>query len=283
MAELHFKNGWARKWQEYEDEIIREHYPVNGWEKVHSFLPNRSREQIRARASKIGVSYLKYNRDFFEIIDTEEKAYWLGFVYADGYVTTENRFGIELGIKDLSHLEKFTKSLEYNGKIRSRIRNGNETCLILIKNGKVFKDLEDKGVFRDKTYSSEFPSDKQVPPNLVNHFLRGYFDGDGCYHFNRRKVPRKDRGWKIYNKLSKEISLTCKSEKMINEIRAQLLSQGIESRIDINPKGDLPVLRISNIENMVKLINYLYKNATLYLDRKKDKANEILGYSLSYQ
>ena len=61
---------------------------------------------------------LNYNDDLFEIINTEEKAYWLGFIYADGYVSDEYSFEVSLSLKDKEHLMKLGKFL--NKEVKSR-------------------------------------------------------------------------------------------------------------------------------------------------------------------
>lgn len=48
-----------------------------------------------------------FNENIFSIIDNEEKAYWLGFLYADGYLTDQGLFGCALQEKDKAHLNKF--------------------------------------------------------------------------------------------------------------------------------------------------------------------------------
>ena len=80
MAGLHINAGWNFKWTNEEDEIIRKYYPKNGANTVHKILPNRELKSIQQRAFKLGVKYLQYNKEFFDKIDTIEKAYWLGFL-----------------------------------------------------------------------------------------------------------------------------------------------------------------------------------------------------------
>ena len=72
---------------------------------------------------------MKYyrNSNIFEKIDTEEKAYWLGFLYADGYVDPE-RGEIILGLaeKYKEHINKFINFLETNAPYKDKINNQNK-------------------------------------------------------------------------------------------------------------------------------------------------------------
>lgn len=78
------------------------------------------------------------NENIFEKIDTEEKAYWLGFIYADGYVSTNTyAFGIELSIKDIDHLIKFKKFLSWDGEIKISKTHQFNSKSIYGKNGNI--------------------------------------------------------------------------------------------------------------------------------------------------
>ena len=89
------------------------------------------------------MSKYKYNKDYFNKIDTADKAYWLGFLYADGCVTqNKDHTIIDLSIVDYAHLLLFRDCVESNNNIRfknhsNRLfiitrRGGNSTCLIII-------------------------------------------------------------------------------------------------------------------------------------------------------
>lgn len=275
------KRGWETKWTEEEDNILREFYPSFGWERVSELLPYRNKNAIHSRTSRLGIPYLTYDDTFFDKIDTEEKAYWLGFMCADGYVTTKNRWGIELAIVDIEHLKKFTKSFSYNGNVRTRVRNGHESCLIFLKNANMHKSLVANGVLMNKTETLKFPTEEQVPKNLLNHFIRGIVDGDGSYVFYTYEKPRKDRGNRVYPRVYKEINFVCKSEAFIKDLQSFLFSKGIKMNLSYNSSNKLPTLRVSNKENIAKLITYLYSNSTVYLDRKYIKSQTMLEYCLS--
>jgi hypothetical protein len=247
------KRGWETAWTNEEDRILIENYPSYGSYKVVNLLLHRSRFAVQERAKKLGVKYLQYDKDYFENIDSPEKAYWLGFLYTDGYVSTGGRWGVELSIVDTNHLQKLLDAFKCNMLIRTRERQTGASCSILIKNAKMYDDLVRNGVVPNKTAILKFP---KLVEDLMPHFIRGLFDGDGSY------AP-------------KEISFVCRSETFV-----QGLCSFIESRLGIIPnisliKRDnlLPVVRIWRKNDRKILVDYLYKDATTFLERKRTKAH----------
>lgn len=277
------KKGWNYRWTKEEDGIIQEFYPKHGYNKVLEFLPHRNKKGVQQRASKIGVSYLRYNKNYFSNINTKEKAYWLGFLSADGYVTTDNRFGMELSIRDISHMQLFLDDLEYNGNISTRTRNNGKTsCQFQIKNSKLYKDLLMCGITREKTMNLSFPRENILTIDLYPHFIRGFFDGDGSFIFYEYDRIRKDRNNKIYKGIYKEISLVCGSAVFLEEMKNIIFEQcGAKFNFTINSRDKLPTLRTSSSDNLVRFIEYIYptENET-HLERKYKKAQEILKYCL---
>ena len=116
------------------------------------------------------------NESYFETIDTSEKAYWLGFIAADGCVMNNvgNRLlTITLANKDKDHLELFKKCIQSNHLIHDRKYGG---CQLDITREKMVRDLIKHGIVPRKSLVLK-------PPKLLNrfisHWIRGYFDGDG--------------------------------------------------------------------------------------------------------
>lgn len=279
MAGLHINAGWNFKWTNEEDEIIRKYYPKNGANAVHEILPNRELKSIQQRAFKLGVKYLQYNKEFFDKIDTIEKAYWLGFLYADGYVTHDNRWGVELGYEDYNHLQNLLNAFGYNGDLKTRERNGVVSCSFTINNKQMTSSLISNGVVPNKTCCLEFPNIDIVSKNLLSHFIRGFFDGDGCVYLTRNKRPRKDRGNKIYERICKGINFVCKSESFTNDLIRILNDNGINLRCTINKRDNLYTITTSAIDEIEKFYNYIYQdsNPNIRLERKFNKFNEIFN------
>lgn len=286
--------GWKFKWTPEEDQILIDYYQDKTINELLKLLPNRNIKSIYTRANKLGLKYHTYDETYFNVIDSEEKAYWLGFIYADGYVSSGDRWGIELSSVDHNHLEKLNQSLRSNITIRVRTKKSREYnghiiketshSSLTFKNKRMYDSLINKGVVPNKTYNLKFPDRSILDDHLLPHFIRGFFDGDGSYVFCRKDRVRKDRGGKIYNRLFKEISLVCYDEGFIKDMQKIIKQQcGAEFRLNYNPKGNLPTLRCSNAENMFLFLEYITKDATIYLDRKKEKINEILEYCRTLQ
>ena len=215
------------------------------------------------------MSKYYYNKDFFQKIDNEEKAYWLGFLYADGCI---NRFyrneklkamNLEIGLckEDESHLEKFLKSIESNVEIKyKKIKlNGKsyDASRITICCTKTCRDLIEKGCTPQKSLTLKFPSNDIVPENLMRHFIRGYFDGDGC------------------------VSVSSNNIIQINFIGTKEMLDGISNYLRNNKiiyknpsmykKGNAFEMFIYGADVIEQFFHFLYDDAIVYLDRKYNK------------
>ena len=134
---------------------------------------------------------LRFNENIFDVIDTEEKAYWLGFIFADGNISsstkTKSKYSFELSLKeeDLNHLQKFNKFMEHeNNNIKQRKVTINNKIYIsyrwLVTNKHLWKTLNNLGCVPKKSLVLQFPNVNVFSnKSLIRHFIRGYFDGDG--------------------------------------------------------------------------------------------------------
>ena len=135
-----------------------------------------------------------YNENYFDVIDSEDKAYFLGLIYADGCVVNnqnEYRYKVCLKLhnKDKHILDDLIKYVE--GEMCIWYHGQRDMCEVSFSGKKIVKDLEDKGVFPNKTFTIKYPV---IDEKLERHFLRGYFDGDGCIRISEDKRDGSKRG-----------------------------------------------------------------------------------------
>lgn len=198
----------------------------------------------------------KFNEHIFDTIDSEEKAYWLGFIFADGYISSsplrENvksiyQFELSLGLKDLKHLEKFKKFMEYEKELIV----DSYRCRFVLANKHLWTTLNNLGCTPNKSLTLEFPS---IPENLIRHFIRGYFDGDGCI---TRYVNVKT--------VTPHIELLGTKNMLDSIIKHSNTNAGIKH----DPRHSEETLFLEwNKEQGIKFINYLYQDCSIYLNRK---------------
>ena len=228
------------------------------------------------------MSEYNYNEKFFEQIDTEEKAYWLGFLYADGYIEPIYRkekikaMRIELGLQksDQVHLENFLLHIESNVPITQRIIKLNSkeylSSRVRINNTKMCRDLIKLGCTTKKSLVLEFPNNNIVPEHLLRHFIRGYFDGDGCVYFRENK--RIDsRNHKEYD--HKELMISFVGTKdFLNSLNNSLLKHNIKFKANNSSNcGKASEIRLTKRDELFTFYNYLYDGQTICLERKLNK------------
>lgn len=224
---------------------------------------SRSRFSLFLKENNVDVErypHKKYiNEKIFERIDTEEKAYWLGFLYADGAVSSGNRNDIELSlsISDLNHVDKFKKFIEFEGKlIKDYYR-----CRVSFKNKKIKNDLIKLGCTPKKSLTLTFPTEIQVPNNLIHHFVRGYFDGDGSV-----TITEKTRCINFVGTYDMLYHI-CKLSNINGKIyKANSISDKVYR------------IQTSNKKDIVNMYNFLYKDCTIFMQRKFDKYKTLIDY-----
>jgi len=196
------------------------------------------------------------NENFFDVIETEQQAYWLGFLAADASVQPQ-RHGlfVNLNPKDADHLQELAKALgsdfplyyypSHNEKYQSVRFTATSERLITA--------LGRYGVTKCKTFTLQWP---HLPQDLYPHFTRGYFDGDGCFVINSGHINFKITG----------------NESFIVSLQGYLISRcGLRLTKTPRPNSKSPVCYLSYHGNrqVIRIANLLYQNATIYLSRKR--------------
>lgn len=215
------------------------------------------------------------NENYFDNIDTQEKAYILGFIYADGFVGDEKYNNIVISINDLQLLQEFAKELEFTGDIRKTKKGGfeNSKCgyCINFSSQVIASRLRELGLCPNK--SLIMTSIPKINSELIRHFIRGYFDGDGSiilshntsYYKNKDKITKYKYPTYMFDILG--------TKPFLEEIK---IVTGFRYVKILDTKTEqIKCLRISAKKEFENIFDYLYKNSTIKLERKYNKWNVI--------
>jgi hypothetical protein len=209
----------------------------------------------------------EYNQSYFENIDTEDKAYFLGFIYADGSVATEKRNSlfIKIHIKDSHIIESFINCI--NGEMIPWKQKNRDIIQVSVSGKKIINDLLNLGLHQNKTFTLKYPD---IPIELERHFIRGYFDGDGCI---RVKTDSRD-GSKIG-----DMRFVGGSIDMLNTINDRMkFLFGIKKNSLYGPKNkNYKFLGWGSMSDIEKIYNGFYEDSNFYLKRKKETFDEVMS------
>ena len=237
-----------------------------------NYLLKRSGVKVEGDLSIVNRIY-SLNQEYFDIIDTEEKAYWLGFLYADGYNNEKiNLVCLALQDQDQKHVEKFKIALGYGGPIRvSRVSlrkpNNADMYVVTMRSRNLSQKLAKLGCFQCKSLTLQFPNQDQVPHSLMRHFIRGYFDGDGCFMVNKNYTKKRT----LFKKFCASIASSCYFCEGVKKFLALNLGVSCQIRGEKKYKHTTRELRVFNTEKVFVFLDWMYHGSTVYLDRKFNK------------
>lgn len=217
------------------------------------------------------------NYDYFSKIDTEYKAYILGFIYADGSISIkkgnrQRRLTISIQEEDSYILKKLlydtnsnniliTNSPSKKSKGWKPLGNAN------ISSDRLCNDLENLGCLVNKTNKGMiFPILEEF---LIPHFIRGFFDGDGCITYKVQKYQSKKGESKYF---SKKIAFSSTDEKFLDKL-CSFLPIGKIYKTKRLRKKEVFTYWIERVQDTENVKNYFYNNANYFLERKYNKFN----------
>lgn len=222
---------------------------------------------VKTRPPEVFHRKYECNHGYFDDIDGQEKAYWLGFLMADGCIY-KNRLTIALQEKDAVHIQLFLNSLNSSHPVHiyeakryesRRVVAIHKTANASINSTHLTNSLATHGVVPRKTFNLRWPD---IDSSLVPHFIRGYIDGDGGFSVDqspRFKTPQiifYVTGYRPFIERMQEILI---DECNLNKTKSRYRIKEQRKTISIQYRGNRQVKRICN---------YLYHNAKIYMERK---------------
>lgn len=221
-------------------------------------------KQLKLKKTPETVALCKTNNKKYHINEnyfneySSTMFYVLGFWCADGCITSvkgkNKAFDIHINIKDIELLKNILKDMDSNHKIYTY----DTSCKITIVNNKIYDSLTNLGFTERKSLILKFP--EWIPEKYLNHFIRGYFDGDGSV---------AQYGYSVHIIGTIEFLKTLKRNLEINGISVHSIVQSNKG----SNRSDIPhTLWITKKEEVRKFYNYIYGNLSnndMYLERKK--------------
>jgi hypothetical protein len=232
--------------------------------KVQKYLEREGLTRTNLDSKKLLSKLTQHNSTFFDTIDTEEKAYWLGFFYADGLLDKNGSvLKLELSSKDASHLQRFADIFQREVQVNERSpdkRNGQvyATARCAIACSYLWNALIEKGIKQGNTLSEDVSVFEHIPEALMHHFVRGFFDGDGTVH-------RSKKGGLQFGFVGSYSFMAYLREVIV-------VSVGLSApKLDESQKLAVLHWNGNGVSNRFK--NWLYRDATIWLERKRNVFN----------
>lgn len=202
---------------------------------------------------------INYNRNIFNKIDNEEKAYWLGFIVADGYLNiNKHMLRIKLGNRDRNHLIKFIKFVGGNEEmLKSEIHSetGNENFYVSLYSKEVMNDLLNLGIEQAKSGKEKVCN---IDKKYYRDFIRGLWDGDGFIRENLSGIGLVG------------------SEEVLAFVQNYFNDSLGVKPLKIYPHCNTFKIEYRSTRKAIPLIlNHLYGDKDVALDRKKELATKI--------
>jgi hypothetical protein len=206
------------------------------------------------------VKKYQLNEDYFERVDSEEKAYFLGFIAADGYVNNKYcSLSFAQHVQDKEILTNLIIALGSNHIVKERLMSSGKKkekvkrVWLQIINKKIVTDLNNLGIVQKKSLVLNFPSIKE---EYYSSFIKGYFDGDGSIF---------DEGFNLLG-----------TENLLKKCQQILMKNCGLSETKISKVKNIYSLNYSGKQQLKRIFDFLYQHKGFKLERKYEKFRSII-------
>lgn len=210
--------------------------------------------------------------DYFSEIQDEERAYFLGLFFADGCnVTGSNEIRLQLQAQDRELLERMQAELQPGRPLLTSKRDDKEYVLLAACHVQLSADLARHGATPRKSATLKFPH--HLTTEILRHFVRGHFDGDGCLYFRYQSDKRYPHNTYLEGRITIVGPPTF----------CQPLAQYLQTQLDFTPNfypryaSGIGELVITGNRRVRQFLTWLYDDATIFLARKHHKMEEFLA------
>lgn len=254
-----------------------------------AILFNCHSNKIKEALKESGIEYkvnsrIKYetNHNYFDVIDTEDKAYFLGLLYADGCNHKDlNDISIALKLNDkdiLIKLAKFIYPKHWESRVKetSRERDRKDgskytelTASVSFRSKRIKENLTNLGMVEQKSLILQFPTEEQVPGYLMRHFIRGYFDGDGSIKLNQKDKKYYSISFIGTKEMMEGITNIIKNETNLDYVAAI-------KKVDDNNDKNTYSFGFTGNRKVRQFCDWMYKDASIYLERKHGRYISLL-------
>lgn len=237
------------------------------------------RRGIEVRSMSETHRHHKCDHHFFDQVDTEEKAYWLGFIAADGYIgkpdsTNSSVLVVSLSPMDKDHLYRLRSSLksthsiyEYDYSESAQRGKAVPYASFNIRSPELVAGLARFGIVSRKSQIIRWP---ELPDPLLRHFLRGNFDGDGTWNLRvSYKNGQRQPDWKA------DVAFRLSSNREFLEGCQQYMMRACNlNKTTLSTRKDCSTCTLiyGGRKQTRRIFHLMYDDATIYLPRKREKA-----------
>lgn len=224
--------------------------------------------------------------DFFKSVTTEIQAYLLGLIASDGCVSTLNyRLCHKASDIDAEEIIPMYKLISPNARVerikeqvsskpvRGRCITNKPHFRLTIQSKSIVESLNKFGLVDRKTYVElHLPN---IDKELIKHFIRGYFDGDGSISYNITPPNKKNR--EKNPRIRCNMSICSKTKTLLEEMQVFLQECNIKATLCKAARDDMYILSVSSKRDLNEVFHLLYDNSEIYLSRKFEKFNHYVN------
>ena len=236
----------------------------------------------KQRYSKTLLFNPNIDENYFETIDSEEKAYFLGLIISDGNIYNPNDdthktnhkgskwVSITLQDSDAYILGWFKDIIGLNSKVAS---DGRGSSYIAVRSTKMADDLAKYGIIERKSFKTYFTFN--IPTHLYRHVVRGIIDGDGTIDARFRYTSKDNR-----NRFQHRISC-CGTHRLMKEMYDLIyntLKFDVYRKVYDYSNRNLSQFYVSNMNDIAKLGKWLYEDSHIFIQRKFDTLKKFMEH-----